>query len=84
MPPTVAQVQRFLRCTDRGAGEVMGVILPDNRAASVWSVAVNVTGGLTEIASVMGSAVSNFGIVHSGKAAVLLAPATARQLAADG
>lgn len=45
---------------------------------------INVTGGLEEIASVMGSAASLFGILHAGKPAVILSPFTARRLAADG
>jgi len=50
------------------------------RAESV----VNITGGLEEIASVMGSAVSQFSLMHGGKVAVVLAPYVARGLAADG
>ena len=46
--------------------------------------AINVTGGLDEIASVMGSAASNFGRLNDGIATVVLAPATAGQLARDG
>lgn len=45
---------------------------------------INVTGGLDEIASVMGSAASAFSALHAGCVAVLLAPATAAQLAARG
>jgi hypothetical protein len=45
---------------------------------------INVTGGLDELASVIGSAASLFGILHSGKAAVILSPFTARRLAKDG
>ena len=45
---------------------------------------INVTGGLDELASVIGSAASLFGILHSGKAAVILSPFTARRLAEDG
>jgi hypothetical protein len=41
VPPTVAKVEAFLRYTDRKVEEVLGVLLPDNRAATVWSVAVN-------------------------------------------
>ena len=46
--------------------------------------AINVTGGLAEIASVMGSAASAFQILWSGIATVLLSPATAAALARDG
>jgi len=45
---------------------------------------INVTGGLTEIASVMGSAASAFSMLHGGCVAVLLAPATAAALAETG
>ena len=45
---------------------------------------INVTGGLDELASVIGSAASLFGILHSGKVAVIVAPFTARRLAKDG
>jgi hypothetical protein len=45
---------------------------------------INVTGGLDELASVIGSAASLFGILHSGKAAVILSPFTVRRLAKDG
>ena len=41
VPPTLEHVERFLACTDRNPEEVLGVMLPDNRAATVWSVAVN-------------------------------------------
>jgi hypothetical protein len=40
-PPTRAKVEQFLRFTDREADEVLGVAAPDNRLASVWSIAVN-------------------------------------------
>jgi hypothetical protein len=45
---------------------------------------INVTGGLAEIASVMGSAVSGFGVLWSGKPTVLLAPAVAADCARRG
>src|SRR5215813_12653821 len=45
---------------------------------------INVTGGLEELASVTGCAASRFCILHSGKAAVILASFTARRLAQDG
>jgi len=50
------------------------------RAESV----VNVTGGLEEIASVMGSLASAFSLLHGGRPAVLLAPYVAARLAAAG
>jgi len=45
---------------------------------------INVTGGLDELASVMGSAASLFGILHGGKPSVILSPFTARRLAGEG
>jgi hypothetical protein len=41
VPPTKEGIDEFLRFTDRKSDEVIGQILPDNRLASVWSVAVN-------------------------------------------
>ncbi len=41
VPPTREKVERFLRFTDRDASEVLGRILPDNRDATIWTVAVN-------------------------------------------
>jgi hypothetical protein len=40
-PPTREAIEAFLRHTDRDPDEVLGVPLPDARAATVWSVAVN-------------------------------------------
>lgn len=44
----------------------------------------NVTGGLAEIASVMGTAASGFGILWNGKPTVLIAPAVAADCARRG
>src|SRR5690349_22077927 len=41
VPPTREAVEEFLRFTDRKPEEMLGVLLPDNRAATVWSIAVN-------------------------------------------
>jgi hypothetical protein len=41
VPPTVDRVEAFLRFTDRDPDEVLGVIQPENREATIWSVAVN-------------------------------------------
>jgi len=46
--------------------------------------AINVTGGLAEIASVMGSAASAFQILWSGIATILISPATAATLSRSG
>lgn len=45
---------------------------------------INVTGGLEEIASVMGSAASAFQIMWSGRPTIILAPATAKDLSDRG
>jgi hypothetical protein len=41
VPPTLDKVREFLRFTDLAPDQSLGSILPDNRAATVWSVAVN-------------------------------------------
>ena len=41
IPPTTERVQAFLRFTDRSPDEVLGVLLPEQREATVWNVAVN-------------------------------------------
>ena len=41
VPPSIKRIQRFLEFTDRSADEVIGVLLPSQRTATVWSVAVN-------------------------------------------
>ena len=41
VPPTRDRVERFLAHTRHAADEVIGIMLPDRRAATVWSVAVN-------------------------------------------
>jgi len=41
VPPTLEQVDRFLEFTDRPADELLGVVPPQDREATVWNVAVN-------------------------------------------
>ncbi len=41
VPPTIDRVERFLAYTDRAPGEVIGHLLPENREATIWSIAVN-------------------------------------------
>ncbi|MBI2907321.1 MAG: hypothetical protein HYX92_06685, partial [Chloroflexi bacterium] len=41
IPPTLDRVEKFLRFTDRSPDEVLGTLLPENRQATVWNVAVN-------------------------------------------
>ena len=41
VPPTREKVEEFLRFTDRDPDESLGILLPDSRAATIWSIAVN-------------------------------------------
>jgi len=41
IPPTSQAIEAFLRYTDRDPDESLGTMLPDKRAATIWSVAVN-------------------------------------------
>ncbi len=73
IPPTRAMVEQFLRHTPRDRREVLGVMLPDNRAATIWSVAVNgvMAGCRPEympllIALVEAMADPAYGVEHSG------------------
>lgn len=73
VPPTREKVERFLGYTDLPADHVIGKLLPDNRRASVWNVAVNgVMAGcrprympvLIALAEAMVDA--GYGVQHSG------------------
>ena len=73
VPPTESRVGRFLRFTDRDPDESLGVILPDNRSATVWSVAVNgvMAGCLPQYLPVLLALVEamcdpTYGVEHSG------------------
>ncbi len=41
VPPTKEKVQEFLKFTSRAPEEVVGILLPDKREATVWNIAVN-------------------------------------------
>jgi hypothetical protein len=41
IPPTIDRIERFLRFTERSSKEVIGILLPENREATVWNIAVN-------------------------------------------
>jgi hypothetical protein len=41
VPPTLDRIEAFLSHTTRKPDEMLGVLLPDSRAATVWNVAVN-------------------------------------------
>jgi len=73
VPPTRSRVESFLSFTDRKPQEVLGIMLPDQRAATVWSVAVNgvMAGCRPEympllIALVEAMVDPEYGVEHSG------------------
>jgi hypothetical protein len=73
VPPTRERIEAFLRFTDRRPEDVIGVLLPDNRAATVWSIAVNgvMAGCKPEympvlVALVEAMADPEYGVEHSG------------------
>ncbi|MDB5862713.1 MAG: hypothetical protein JWO70_519 [Betaproteobacteria bacterium] len=73
VPPTRERVEAFLKHTGRSPDEVLGILLPDNRAASVWSIAVNgvMAGCRPEympvlVALVEAMADPYYGVEHSG------------------
>ena len=41
VPPTLDRIEAFLRFTERDPGEVLSILLPDSRAVTIWSIAVN-------------------------------------------
>jgi hypothetical protein len=73
VPPTWAKVQEFLNFTNHAPDEVLGVLLPDNRAATILSIAVNgvMAGCRPEympilVALVQAMADPAYGVEHSG------------------
>ena len=73
VPPTKEAVEEFLKYIDHDPDEVLGVMLPDKRAATVWNVAVNgVMAGcepqympiLVALAEAMAD--PRYGVEHSG------------------
>ncbi|MFC1963454.1 hypothetical protein ACFLVL_02405 [Chloroflexota bacterium] len=41
IPPTMEKIEEFLKYTERTPDQVIGRLLPDNREATVWNIAVN-------------------------------------------
>jgi hypothetical protein len=41
VPPTMAKIEQFLSFTPRKSDESLGIVLPESRAVTIWSVAVN-------------------------------------------
>ena len=73
IPPTTERIEAFLNFTDRDPNEVLGILLPDSRAATVWSVAVNgvMAGCRPEympvlVALIEAMADPDYGVEHSG------------------
>ena len=73
VPPTKEKVEAFLRFTDRDPDQLIGILLPENRAATVWCIAVNgvMAGCRPEympvlVALVEAMADPNYGVEHSG------------------
>jgi hypothetical protein len=73
VPPTAERVDEFLRFCDRPGETELGVLLPDRRRATVWTVAVNgvMAGCRPEympilVALVEAMADPRYGVEHSG------------------
>ena len=73
VPPTLEKIEEFLRYTDRDPDESLGIVLPDSRAATIWTIAVNgvMAGCRPEympILVALGEAMAdpNYGVEHSG------------------
>ena len=73
VPPTCEEIEPFLRFTDRGPDESLGILLPDRRAATIWSVAVNgvMAGCRPEYMPVLVALIEamcdpEYGVEHSG------------------
>jgi hypothetical protein len=73
VPPTREKVEQFLRHTSRDPGESLGSLLPDSRAATIWSIAVNgvMAGCRPEhmpvlVALIEAMADHAYGVEHSG------------------
>lgn len=73
VPPTRERVRAFLAFTDHAPDEVLGTVPPDNRAATIWNVAVNgvMAGCRPEympvlVALAQGMADPRYGVEHSG------------------
>jgi hypothetical protein len=71
--PTRERVEQFLRNTHRSPEELLGILLPDSRAATIWSIAVNgvMAGCRPEympvlVALVEAMADPYYGVEHSG------------------
>jgi hypothetical protein len=73
VPPTVEKIEEFLAFTDRAPEESLGILLPENRAATIWAVAANgvMAGCRPEympilVAVIEAMADPTYGVEHSG------------------
>ncbi|MBI4189406.1 MAG: hypothetical protein HY525_02575 [Betaproteobacteria bacterium] len=73
VPPTRGKIEAFLLFTDRNPDEVLGIILPDSRAATIWNIAVNgvMAGCRPEYMPILVALVEamvdpEYGVEHSG------------------
>jgi hypothetical protein len=73
VPPTRPKAEAFLRFTDRAPDQTLGVLQPDSRAATVWSIAVNavMAGCQPEYMPVLIALIEamcdpDYGVQHSG------------------
>ena len=73
VPPTRGRIEAFLAFTDRDPDEVLGTLLPENRAATIWNIAVNgaMAGCRPEympvlVALIEAMADPQYGVEHSG------------------
>jgi hypothetical protein len=73
VPPTLEKIEEFLSYTSRSPDESLGILLPERRAATIWTVAVNgvMAGCRPEympilIALVEAMADPIYGVEHSG------------------
>jgi hypothetical protein len=73
VPPTVEKIEEFLSFTDRAPEQSLGILLPENRAATIWAVAANgvMAGCRPEympilVALIEAMADPTYGVEHSG------------------
>jgi hypothetical protein len=73
VPPTIEKIEEFLSYTDRKPEDSLGIVLPESRAVTIWSIAVNgvMAGCRPEYMPVLvalGEAMADpiYGVEHSG------------------
>jgi hypothetical protein len=73
VPPTRDRIEAFLGFTDRDPADVLGIMLPENRSATIWNIAVNgvMAGCRPEYMPVLVALIEamvdpQYGVEHSG------------------